>query len=161
MADDTTTTPAEPEVKMGKKYSYAAMVLNENFAEITQNLHHPMKTNPFAKTLGIPTLEYFDEMTTGVTENCKRFQHFLKDCESSLDVITHFPAPASTIGSEPFDVPFKEIPAAVTHIKNIYAALQYFRGLAGYVAEVKPQTVKNISMESLAEVEEKGVKSNR
>ena len=162
MTDETTKTPAQPEVKKGEKYSYAALTLNANFTELVQNLYFPMKSNPFAATACIPALQYFEEMSTGKSENAQKFQTFLKNCEESLDVITNFPKPAAMVGcGEMYNVQFNEIPETVKHMRNLYSALTYFRKLAGYIPDVKDKTVKDLSMNALAEVREKGTASNR
>ena len=155
------TAPTQEPIVV-ERYSYAAMVLNPDFVEITQHLGHLCNVSNFSKTSGIPSLQYFNAMMNGKNETAKRFQSFVEDCIDSPDILTNFPKAQTTLGNgEMYDVPFNAIPTNIAHALNLHAALVYFRKQCGYVEEKVIQTDKNVSMSSLVKVKEDGVKSNR
>ena len=143
---DETKADVTPEVK-GENYTYASLILNEDFVDLVNNLGNLFEVNSFSKTKGIPALQYFhDEM------NGESLPAFLEACIESPDVITSIPAPQKTLGTEKFSVNFKDIPAIVMHAESLYACLDAFRTICGYVPEKKSKTVKSLTMETLSTV---------
>ena len=156
MADEQKTTPAgnaekkeETPAPTPQKYTYASLSENENYDDLMTNLPHVYDTNCYGKSTGIPSLQYFHDEMKG-----KTLPAFIEACKTSIDVIGNMPKPQRTMGTEPFDLPFNELPEFVSHAENLYSALVYFRKIAGYKPD-KPESKidKVMTLESLAEVQ--------
>lgn len=161
MADATQTPPEtkkdekqeveEVEVK-GENYTFASLSDDPDFDDLVNNLSKILEVDPFSKTSGIPSLEYFNREMNRQKDNT--LQPFVKACEESLDTITHMPAPKKTLGAGKYNIRLDEIPNAIQHIENIHSALVYFRGICGYQAdEPKVKEVKSLTMQTLSEVQ--------